>query len=119
MALLNAAIFLTFLQRLIKGAGRKLFLMVDNLRVHRAKLVTDWVRANSDRIELFYLPPYAPEHNPEEFMHNDVKPALARQRIPRDKASLKSGLRSYMRSLQRRPARIRAFFQAPSVRYAA
>lgn len=116
---LNAAIFLTFLQRLIKGASRKVFLIVDNLRVHRAKLVTDWVRANSDRIELFYLPPYAPEHNPEEFMHNDVKPALARRRIARDKASMKSGLRSYMRSLQRRPAKIRAFFQAPSVRYAA
>jgi transposase len=116
---LNIAIFLIFLRRLLKDARRKVFLIVDNLRVHRAKLVTDWVRANSDRIELFYLPPYAPEHNPEEFMHNDVKPALARQRIPRDKASLKSGLRSYMRSLQRRPARIRAFFQAPSVRYAA
>lgn len=116
---LNAAIFLTFLQRLIKGAPRKVFLIVDNLRVHRAKRVTDWVRANSDRIALFYLPPYAPEHNPEEFMHNDVKPALARRRIPRDKASMKSGLRSYMRSLQQRPAKIRAFFQAPSVRYAA
>jgi transposase len=116
---LNADLFLSFLQRLIKGAPRKVFLIVDNLRVHRAKLVTDWVRANSDRIELFYLPPYAPEHNPEEFMHNDVKPALARQGLPRDKASLKSGLRSYMRGLQRRPAKIRAFFQAPSVRYAA
>jgi transposase len=116
---LNAAIFLAFLQRLIQAAPRKVFLIVDNLRVHRAKRVTDWVQANSDRIELFYLPPYAPEHNPEEFMHNDVKPALARQRTPRDKASMKSGLRSYMRSLQRRPAKIRAFFQAPSVRYAA
>ena len=52
-------------------------------------------------------------------MHNDVKQALARQRIAKDKAALKSGLRSYMRSLQRRPAKLRAFFQATSVRYAA
>jgi transposase len=116
---LNAVIFLRFLHRLVKDARRKVFLIVDNLRVHRAKLVTAWVQANADRIELFYLPPYAPEHNPDEFLHNDLKQTLARRRIPRTKATLKSGLSSYMRSLQRRPAKVRAFFQAPSVRYAA
>ena len=116
---LNAAIFLRFLRRLIKDAPRKVFLIVDNLRVHRAKLVNAWVAENADRIELFYLPPYAPEHNPDEFLNNDLKQALARRRIPRDKATLKSGLTSYMRGLQKRPAKVRAFFQAPSVRYAA
>jgi hypothetical protein len=44
---------------------------------------------------------------------------MARRRAPRDKAALKSGLTSYMPSLQRCPAKIRAFFQAPTVRYAA
>lgn len=61
---LNAAIFLRFLQRLAKGAKRKLFVIVDNLRVHRAKLAAAWVRANAARIELFYLPPYAPSTIP-------------------------------------------------------
>jgi hypothetical protein len=103
----------------VKGAERKLFVIVDNLRVHRAKLVTAWVRANAARIERFYLPPYAPEHNPDEFLNNDVKQALARRRIPPDKATLKSQLCSHMRGLQRRPAKVRAFFQAPTVRYAA
>jgi transposase len=116
---LNATIFLRFLQRLVNGAERKLFVIVDNLRVHRAKRVTAWLRVNAARIELFYLPPYAPEHNPDEFLNNDVKQTMARQNIPRDKASLKSGLTSYMRGLQRRPAKLRAFFQAPTVRYAA
>ena len=78
-----------------------------------------WAAANAEWIELFYLPPYAPEHNPDEFLNNDVKQAMARRRVPRDKASLKAGLTSYMRGLQRRPAKVRAFFQAPSVRYAA
>src|SRR3954453_19273313 len=63
--------------------------------------------------------PYAPEHNPDEFLNNDLKQAMARRRTPRDKAALKSGLTSYMRSLQRCPAKVRAFFQAPSVQYAA
>ena len=116
---LTAATFLVFLRRLVQGAGRKLFVVVDNLRVHRARRVTAWVKANSERIELFYLPPYAPEHNPDEFLNNDVKQAMARQPVPRDKASLKAGLTSYMRSLQRRPAKVRAFFQATTVRYAA
>jgi transposase len=116
---LTAATFLVFLRRLVQGAGRKLFVIVDNLRVHRAKRVTAWTRANAERIELFYLPPYAPEHNPDEFLNNDVKQAMARQPVPRDKASLKAGLTSYMRGLQRRPAKVRAFFQAATVRYAA
>ena len=118
---LTAATFVAFLRRLVRGApgGRKLFVIVDNLRVHRARRVAAWVRANAERIELFHLPPYAPEHNPDEFLNNDVKRAMARRRVPRDKASLKAGLTSYMRGLQRRPAKVRAFFQAPSVRYAA
>jgi transposase len=116
---LNIAVFLRFLKRLVKGARRKIFLIVDNLRVHHAKPVMAWAEANKDRIELFYLPPYAPECNPDEFLNNDLKQAMARRRTPRDKAGLKSGLTSHMRSLQKRPAKIRAFFQAPTVRYAA
>ena len=116
---LTAVIFLSFLQRLVRDAPRKVFLIVDNLRVHHAKLVTAWVEAHSDQIELFYLPPYAPEFNPDEFVNNDVKQAIARGRIPKDRADMKSGLHSYMRRLQRRRRKVRAFFQAPSVRYAA
>jgi transposase len=116
---LNTATFLTFLRRLIKGAERKLFLIVDNLRVHRAKAVAAWVAENAGRIELFYLPPYAPERNPDEYLNNDVKQALGRRGTPRDKAAMKARLRSHMRGLQRRPAKVRSFFQARDVRYAA
>jgi len=77
------------------------------------------VRANAERIELFYLPPHAPERNPDEFLDSDVKQAMARRRVPRDKAALKAGLTSHRRGLQRRPAKVRASFQAPSVRCAA
>ena len=116
---LNTALFLRFLRRLVAGARRKLFLIVDNLRVHRARRVTAWLQAHSERIELFHLPPYAPEHNPDEFLNNDLKQAMARRCIPKDKAALKAGLTSYMRGLQRRPTKVRSFFQARTVRYAA
>jgi len=116
---LNTKIFLKFLRRLVQSATRKIFLIVDNLRVHHAKAVMAWVEANKDKLELFFLPPYAPECNPDEFVNNDVKQAMARKPAPKSKAELKQGLTSYMRGLQKRPDKIKAFFQAPSVRYAA
>jgi hypothetical protein len=116
---LKAPIFLDFLRRLVREAARKLFVIVDNLPVHRAHRVTAWVHDNADRIELCYLPSYAPEHNPDEFLNNDLKQAMARRRTPRDKAALKSGVISYMHSLQHCPAKVRTFFQAASTRYAA
>src|SRR3954453_6949465 len=56
---LNTTIFLNFLQRLVREAARKLFVIVDNLPVHRAHRVTAWVQDNADQIELVYLPPPA------------------------------------------------------------
>lgn len=116
---LNAAIFLKFLRRLIKDTERKLFVIVDNLRVHRARIVTAWAEENKDRIELFYLPPYAPERNPDEYVNNDVKQGMGRRATPMDKAAMKTGLTAHMRGLQRRPHKVRSFFQAPDVCYAA
>jgi hypothetical protein len=47
---LNASLFTEFLKRLVKGATRKIFLIVDNLRVHHAKMVSAWAAANTDKI---------------------------------------------------------------------
>ena len=116
---LNTAIFLKFLRRLVKDADRKLFMIVDNLRVHKAKVVTGWVAENTDWIELFYLPRYAPERNLDEYLNIDVKQALGRRSTPMDKVAMKAGLRSHMQGLQRRPTKVQSFFQAPDVRYAA
>jgi transposase len=116
---LNTALFLTFLQRLVRSARRKVFLIVDNLKVHKAGKVQAWVAAHRDKIELVFLPAYAPEHNPDEFLHSDLKQHLGRRPAARDKAGLKSSLQRYLRRLQRQPERVRAFFQAPTTRYAA
>jgi hypothetical protein len=71
---LNADKLIEFLTALIKDADRKAFLILDNLRVHRSKIVKAWVEERKDKIELFYLPSYdqrkslwdSPELNPEE-----------------------------------------------------
>lgn len=116
---LNADLFLAFLKRLIKAAEQKVFLIVDNLRVHKAHKVTAWVERRKERIELFFLPAYAPEHNPDEFLNNDVKQSMARRPAAKSKDALKATLRAYMRGLQRQPTKVRSFFTAPSTSYAA
>jgi hypothetical protein len=52
-------------------------------------------------------------------VNNDVKQGMGRRAPPMDKAALKAGLTSHMRRLQGRPDKVRSFFQAPDVRYAA
>lgn len=116
---LNAGLFLAFLQRLVRSIQGKVFLIVDNLKVHKAAKIQAWVAAHREEIELFFLPAYAPEHNPDEFLRSDLKRHLGRRPAVRDKAGLESRLRGYLRRLQRQPERVRAFFQAPTTRYAA
>ena len=79
---LNADRFIAFLRRLAKDAGQKVFLIVDNLKVHHAIKVKAWVASHAHEIELFYLPAYAPDHNPDEYLNNDLKQKLRQQPQP-------------------------------------
>jgi transposase len=55
--------------RLIYDVKKKVFLILDNLRVHHSKKVRAWLEKYKDRIEIFYLPPYSPEYNPDELLN--------------------------------------------------
>jgi len=63
---MNAATLIHFLKHLIKDAQRKAILILDNLRVHHARKVKDWLQGKEDQIQLYYLPSYSPELNPYE-----------------------------------------------------
>jgi transposase len=76
---LNADKLIEFLKALIKDAGKKVFLIVDNLRVHHAKPVKVWLLDHKDEIEMYYLPSYSPELNPEERLNADLKQAIGRK----------------------------------------
>jgi transposase len=116
---LNVERFLAFLRRLTKDAGRKVFLIVDNLKVHHARKVKAWVASHVHEIELFFLPAYAPDHNPDEYLNNDLKQALRQQPQPGSKDELVERTRSVLRAIQRSPERVRAYFKPGPVRYAA
>ena len=69
----TAEVFLKFLRRLIRQAGRKAFLILDSHPVHRSGRVKRFVAENSKRIRLEFLPGYSPEINPDEYLNQDVK----------------------------------------------
>jgi transposase len=116
---LTADRFIAFLRRLVRDAGRKVVLIVDNLKVHKAGKVQAWVESHRHEIELYYLPAYAPDHNPSEYLNNDLKQELRQQPQPDTKEQLVERTRSVLRVIQRAPERVRAYFRPEPVRYAA
>ena len=112
----NAKVFRTYLQRMIKGMKRKIFLVVDGHPAHKAKLVRKFVEENSKRIELFFLPPYAPELNPDELAQAHVQSRLGRDTV-RTKEQLKCMALGVLRRLQILPHIVTGFFHAPTCAY--
>lgn len=116
---LNAELFGQFLERLVKGAKRKVFLILDNLPVHHAKVLRPWLAQHKDRIELFFMPGYSPELNPVEVANADLKKNVSSSPPPRTERQLELELIAHYRSVQRRPQHIMRYFGHPDVRYAA
>ena len=116
---MNTDILIDFLKRLVKDSPRKIFLIVDNLKVHHARTVKAWLAEHREEIEVFYLPSYSPELNPDECLNADLKHAVTHRAPVRTKHHLKRATISHLRKLQRRPGRVRSYFQHKPVRYAA
>src|SRR3954462_7051536 len=116
---MNAGLFIVFLTRLIAGATKKVFLIVDHLSVHEAAAVDPWLAGKTDRIEVFYLPKYAPERNPEEYLNCDVKANINTDGLPKDREELQGKLHQFMRRLANLPARIVSYFEHKHIAYAA
>lgn len=115
---MNIELFIGFLRRLIKDSEKKVFLIVDNLRTHHAKKVSAWLEKHKDEIELFFLPAYSPELNPDEYVNNDVKTNIRGKPAPKSHQELQGNVRSYMRSLQWNKGKVARFFNHEKVRYA-
>lgn len=115
----GADVFIEFLKRLLVGATRKVFLIVDRGPAHRAKKTKEFVASLDGALTLFYLPPYSPDLNPDELVWSHVKGRNVGRTATIDKQSFKRTVQGALRSLQRRPNIILSFFKKPSLRYAA
>lgn len=111
----NADKLIEFLEALIKEG----VLILDNLRVHHSKPVKAWVAERKDKIQVFYLPSYSPELNPEERLNADLKQTLGKKVAVRTKAKSRDASNEHMSMLERSPERVRSYFQDPRVKYAA
>jgi transposase len=113
-------VFLGFLERMVKQAqGKKLILIMDAHPVHKAKAVSKWLESRKHLLEVFILPGYSPELNPDELLNQDVKATVFKQKRPSSKQDLKALLSKRLSSIQKQPEKIKAYFQAKYVKYAA
>jgi transposase len=113
----TAKVFRDFLRRLIVGMTQKIFLIVDGHPTHKAKLDKLFVEENRDRMELFFLPPYSPELNPDELAWARLKGRLGRM-ASNTLEELKKNAFGILKELQAMAHLVRAFFEAPTFSYA-
>jgi transposase len=111
-----------FLAALVKDgrrARKKIFLILDNLGVHHCKPVKVWLAENRKYIEVFYLPSYSPELNPDERLNADLKQVIGTKVPVRTKAKLRAAATDHMTRIEADPDRVKSYFQDPRVKYAA
>lgn len=115
---INSDRFLEFLERLIKDAARKVYLILDNLRVHHSVKVQEWLESHDEQIHLFFLPPYSPDLNPDEHVNSDLKYGIGSKSPVRTKNSLEENAQVHMEMLKANPQRIEKYFEDPAIAYA-
>lgn len=116
---MTAPVLIRFLARLVRDAGRKVFLILDNLKVHHSNKVRDWLEKYKEHIELFFLPAYAPELNPDEYLNCDLKALVHGGKPAKNRNELESKVRGAMMKIQNRPKRVMSYFQHRKIQYAA
>jgi transposase len=105
-------LFLTHLLRYIKTP---LLVVWDRLPAHRSRLVGQFLDSLDGRIAIEYLPPYAPELNPVEYLWGHWKHHTLPNVCPKDLWQLSEGARQTLRRLRRRPRLITAFWKQSSL----
>lgn len=108
-----------FMRRLVRDTDKKVFFVLDNLRVHHSKKVAVWLEKHKHEIEVFFLPPYAPEYNPDELLNSDLKRGVGNRAMPKNEKDLECSMRSHLKTLQLKPDKVRSFFKAQYTLYAA
>lgn len=116
---MNADVLILFLTQLIKNKERKVFLILDNLRVHHSKIVKNWLIGKEEKIELYYLPSYSPEKNPDEYLNCDLKQGLSAKPAPKTKEKLQENVENHMNMLAINPERVQKYFKHKDIKYAA
>ena len=114
---MNQQRLIRFMQRLVRASEQKVFLILDNLKVHHGKLAAAWLEKHKDKIEVFFLPPYAPEYNPDEYLNHALKIFVHSGQLPYTVEEISLKIQSFMRKLQHQPQLVSKFFRSPMLSY--
>ncbi len=106
----TAEVFREFLQQIAEETDRKILLAVDNCRMHRARVIQEWLAANQAAAELYFQPAYSPPVNPVELLGALIKRRVSRQ-LSKTEAQPRANLEATFQSLQGTPEQVRAFFR--------
>lgn len=118
---MNSQKLIEFMEQLIKGSEKKIYLILDNLRVHHSKVVKEWLAKEEikDKIAVFHLPAYSPEKNPDEYLNCDLKQGLSAKPSPKNVSKLEENVKNHMEMLVENPTRVAKYFKHPDIQYAA
>ena len=115
----NGEVFITFLKQMIKYSRQKIFFITDGHPAHKTKKLNEWLSENKDKIEVFFLPPYSPELNPQEYVNQDVKTNVIGKKRPINKAQMRINVESFMYERKNDKNQVQKYFHVSHVRYAA
>lgn len=112
---INSERLIDFMERLIKDTGHKIYLILDNLRAHHSKITTAWVEEHKDQISLYFLPPYSPEYNPDEYLNHDLKQSIGHREMVKDKDELQCRADNFMGELASDSDHVKSYFDHPNL----
>lgn len=115
----NSEVFQTFLKRMIKYSKQKIYFITDGHPAHKTKKLNEWLAQNKKRIEVFFLPPYSPELNAQEYVNQDVKTNVIGKKRPINKEQMKSNVEDFMKKRKKDKKQVQKYFHVSHVRYAA
>lgn len=115
---MNTELLTDFCERLMKDLnGRKVMLICDNLKVHHAHIFRDWADERKDQIEVFYLPSYSPEYNPDEYLNNDLKQNIALKPQAKNVDDIQNHTVDFMNGLSENPEHVMAYFEHDKLKH--
>lgn len=100
-----------FLKHLLRHIKGKVLVIWDGLRSHRSRLVNKFVTSTNGRLQLEFLPAYAPELNPVEYLWGYWKQHELPNFCPKDFSELSYYARRALRRMRRRPTLVTAFWK--------
>jgi transposase len=115
----NGEVFMDFLKRIIRYSKQKIFFVTDGHPAHKTKRLNQWLETNKKRIEVFFLPPYSPELNAQEYLNQDVKTNIIGKKRPINKAEMRINVECFMNNRKNNKKQVQKYFHQKHVRYAA